>query len=265
MSVNGACALARSKPCSGLMESANNVKNQGSRTGSGPAARADFQPDFRHVKSWIFDLDNTLYCADSGIFAQIESRMTDYVMAFLKLPREQAYARQKELYRQYGTTLNGLMREHDASPEDYLHYVHDIDLACLQADADLAGAIEKLPGRRFVFTNGCRDHAARILERLGLTALFEEIWDIRSMDFQPKPQMEAYQCVVKASGVACEQAAMFDDIARNLVPARALGMTTVWLKSDAPWGKHGPLMDVAPTDIDHETDNLTQFLQTIRI
>ena len=247
------------------MESVNNVENDGSRAGLRPDTGSGLRPDFRHVKSWIFDLDNTLYCADSGIFAQIERRMTDYVMAFLKLPREEAYARQKALYRQYGTTLNGLMREHGASPEEYLHYVHDIDLNCLQADADLAGAIEKLPGRRFVFTNGCRDHAARILERLGMTALFDEIWDIRTMDFLPKPQIEAYQSVVKASGVACEQAAMFDDIARNLVPARALGMTTIWLKSDAPWGKHGPLMDVAPGDIDHETDNLTQFLQTIRI
>jgi len=247
------------------MESVNNVENDSSRAGLRPDARPDPRPDFRHVKSWIFDLDNTLYCADSGVFAQIERRMTDYVMAFLKLPREEAYARQKQLYREYGTTLNGLMREHGASPEDYLHYVHDIDLACLQADAALAGAIEKLPGHRFVFTNGCRDHAARILDRLGMTALFHDVWDIRTMDFQPKPQMEAYQCVVAASGVVCEQAAMFDDLARNLVPARALGMTTVWLKSDAPWGKHGPLMDVAPGDIDHENDNITQFLQTIRI
>jgi putative hydrolase of the HAD superfamily len=243
------------------MESANIVKNSGSRTDTGP----DSRPDFRHVKSWIFDLDNTLYCADSGIFAQIEGRMTDYVMAFLKLPRDQAYARQKELYRQYGTTLNGLMREHGASPEDYLHYVHDIDLESLEPDAGLTEAIEKLPGRRFVFTNGCRDHAARILERLGMAALFDEVWDIRTMGFQPKPQMEAYQSVVAASGLACEQAAMFDDLARNLVPAARLGMTTIWLKSDAPWGKHGPLMDVAPGDIDHETDNLTQFLQGIRI
>ena len=106
MSVNGACALCPPKPCSGPMESVNIVKNEGSRAGSGP----DTRPDFRHVKNWIFDLDNTLYCAGSGIFAQIEARMTDYVMAYLKLPREAAYARQKELYRQYGTTLNGLMR-----------------------------------------------------------------------------------------------------------------------------------------------------------
>src|SRR5260221_14037664 len=206
MCVNGACALCLPKPCSGPMESLNIVKNDSSRAGLGQDPRPDFGPDFRHVKSWIFDLDNTLYCADSGIFAQIEARMTDYVMAYLKLPRDQAYARQKELYRQYGTTMNGLMREHGASPEDYLHYVHDIDLASLQPDQGLTAAIEKLPGRRFVFTNGCRDHAGRILERLGMTALFDEILDIRTMCFQPKPQMEAYQSVVAASGLAFDHA-----------------------------------------------------------
>jgi putative hydrolase of the HAD superfamily len=129
----------------------------------------------------------------------------------------------------------------------------------------LTAALEKLPGRRFVFTNGCRDHAARILNRLGMTHLFTDVWDIRTMGFKPKPEAPAYDSVVAAGGVACQNAAMFDDIARNLVPARKLGMTTVWLKTDSPWGKHGPLMDVATGDIDHETDNLTQFLQSIRI
>jgi putative hydrolase of the HAD superfamily len=243
------------------MESVNIAKDGR----SGAETQPDFRPDFRHVKSWIFDLDNTLYCPDNGIFAQIEARMTEYVMAFLKLPREAAYARQKDLYRQYGTTLNGLMCEHGASPEEYLHYVHDIDLSRLLPDADLAVAIAKLPGRHFVFTNGCRDHAARILDRLDMTCLFDEIWDIRTMAFQPKPEPKAYESVVAASGVTCREAAMFDDIPRNLVPARAMGMTTIWLKNDAPWGKQGPLMDVAAGDIDHQTDNLTQFLHSIRI
>ncbi len=225
----------------------------------------DFRPDFRHVRAWIFDLDNTLYRADNGIFGQIEARMTQYVMASLKLPRDAAWARQKELYQRYGTTLNGLMQEHGTEPEDYLHYVHDIDLSELAPDANLATAIAALPGQRYIFTNGCRDHAARILARLDMTGLFDAVWDIRTIAFAPKPRAEAYASVVKESGVNCAEAAMFDDIARNLVPARALGMTTVWLKTDAPWGKHGPLMDVSPGDIDHETGDLTGFLNTIRI
>jgi putative hydrolase of the HAD superfamily len=222
-------------------------------------------PDFRHVRSWIFDLDNTLYRADNGVFAQIEARMTDYVERLLNLPRDAARAVQKDLYRQYGTTLNGLMREHDCDAEDYLAYVHDIDLGDLAADPSLKAALAHLPGRRFVFTNGCANHAARILDRIGLADSFDAVWDIRSMGFMPKPMAQAYTQVMAAGAVEGPEAAMFDDIARNLVPARALGMTTVWLKTDAPWGKHGPLMDVAPGDIEHETDNLTQFLNTIRI
>ena len=247
------------------MQSPNSARIGRPPADSEAGAGTDSGPDFRHVKSWIFDLDNTLYRADNGIFGQIEARMTEYVMGFLDLPHAAARARQKDLYRQYGTTLNGLMCEHGAAPDDYLQYVHDIDLSDLGPDTALTSALEKLPGRRFVFTNGCRDHAARILDRLDLTHLFDAVWDIRTMDFQPKPQARAYESVVAAAGLSCSEAAMFDDLPRNLVPARALGMTTVWLKTDMPWGEHGPLVDVGPQDIDHQTDNLADFLHTIRI
>lgn len=222
-------------------------------------------PDFRHVRNWIFDLDNTLYRADNGIFAQIEARMTDYVMRLLKLERAEAYVRQKELYRLYGTTLNGLMKEHAAEPDPYLDYVHDIDLSALAPDPGLVQAIARLPGRRFVFTNGCRNHAGRILDKLQMTGLFNAIWDIRHMGFAPKPDMQAYASIVAAERLNCCETAMFDDIARNLLPARAMGMTTVWLKTNSPWAKHGPLIDVASGDIDYHTDNLTNFLRSIRI
>ena len=221
--------------------------------------------DFRHIRSWIFDLDNTLYRADNGIFAQIEARMTDYVERLLKLPRDAARTVQKDLYRQYGTTLNGLMREHHCDAEDYLAFVHDIDLGDLGPDPMLKAALARLPGRRFVFTNGCANHAARILDRIGLKDSFDAVWDIRTIHFSPKPMPEAYAHVMAAGAVDGPGAAMFDDIARNLVPARAAGMTTVWLKTDAPWGKQGPLMDVAPGDIDHQTDDLAGFLNSIRI
>lgn len=225
----------------------------------------DLRPDLRHVRSWIFDLDNTLYRADNGIFAQIEARMTDYVSAFLKLPRDAARTRQKDLYRHYGTTLNGLMHERGCDAEEYLRFVHDIDLGDLARDEALTSALDQLPGRRFVFTNGCRDHAGRILDRLGMTHLFEQVWDIRTIGFAPKPDVRAYDSVVAAGAIVPQEAALFDDIARNLVPARAMGMTTVWLKTDAPWGKHGPLMDVCEGDISHQTEDLTQFLHSIRI
>lgn len=234
-------------------------------THSAGQAEAGTGPDFRHVTDWIFDLDNTLYRADTGIFHQIESRMTDYVARFLDLPRDAARTVQKDLYRQYGTTLNGLMHEHDCDAEAYLAYVHDIDLGDLAPDADLKAALARLPGRRFIFTNGCANHAARILARIGLADSFDAVWDIRTMAFAPKPMPQAYAGVMARAGVKGCKAAMFDDIARNLVPARKAGMTTIWLKTDAPWGKHGPLMDVSPSDIDHQTDDLTGFLRSIRI
>jgi putative hydrolase of the HAD superfamily len=219
-------------------------------------------PDFRHVQSWIFDLDNTLYRADCGVFAQIEGRMTDYVARFLGLPREEAWALQKSLYRAHGTTLNGLMKIHGIAPDDYLDYVHDIDLSGLAPDPGLIAAVERLPGQRYIFTNGCRRHAARILERIGAAHLFGEIWDIRTIGFAPKPDACAYDAVVAASGLAPQRAAMFDDIPHNLAPARALGMTTVWLNTGHDFSHGGPL---GSGHIDHETDNLVQFLHAIRI
>ena len=240
------------------------VAQAGNRQGAGGLSQPDARPDFGHVSAWVFDLDNTLYRADNGIFAQIEARMTEFVMRFLDMPRDAAWTRQKDLYRRYGTTLNGLMQEHGCDAEAYLEYVHDIDLSQLSPDSGLAAALTALPGRWFVFTNGCSAHAGRILSRLGLERLFDDVWDIRSLDFRPKPDAAGYAAVVAAGGIDARAAAMFDDIPRNLVPARALGMTTVWLKNDSLWSSEGPHMDVASGDIDHQTDNLTHFLHNIR-
>jgi putative hydrolase of the HAD superfamily len=224
--------------------------------------RSHAGPDFRHVRSWIFDLDNTLYRADCGIFAQIENRMTDYVARFRGLPRDEARRLQKSLYRAHGTTLNGLMTLHGADPDDYLAYVHDIDLAGLAPDPGLIAAVERLPGRRYIFTNGCRDHAARILSKIGMTHLFDVTWDIRTFGFVPKPAPAAYDCVVAAGKFDPQQAAMFDDIAHNLVAAQALGMTTVWLNTGSDFSSGAPLDSEAPH---HETHDLPQFLASIRI
>jgi putative hydrolase of the HAD superfamily len=230
-----------------------------------PAA-ARSGPDFRHVTHWVFDLDNTLYRAGNGIFARIDARMTDFVASYLGLEREEARALQKTLYRQHGTTLNGLIRNYDMDPEPYLEFVHQIDLSDLHPDPALAFAIERLPGRRYIFTNGCARHAARILERLSLTHLFSDIWDIRTIAFTPKPDAHAYRRIVAEGGFPPSQAAMFDDIARNLVEAHHLGMTTVWLNEGAGWDRQGPEFPIASaTHIDHETTDLTHFLNNIRI
>jgi putative hydrolase of the HAD superfamily len=223
-------------------------------------------PDFRHVDVWIFDLDNTLYPADCGLFAQIDRRMTEFVADSLGVSSQEARATQKTYYREHGTTLNGLMQRHGIDPESYLRQVHDIDLSPLVDDVHLDTALSRLKGRRFVFTNGCRNHAARVLERLNLARHFDDIWDIRTIDFRPKPDPFAYDAVLVRANIEPSRAAMFEDASRNLVPAHALGMTTVWLRNGSEWSKQGPSFPVA-TDahIDHEIEDLAQFLHTIRI
>ena len=234
-----------------------------------PAMRAgnaiDSRPDFRHLDVWIFDLDNTLYSSESGVFAQVERRMTLFVQNLLALEFEEARRVQKAFYREHGTTLNGLMRVHDIDPEAYLAFVHDIDLSSLEENQRLAAAIEILPGRKFVFTNGCRNHAARVLDRLALAHLFDELWDIRTIAHRPKPDPDSYRAVLARAGVAAHRSAIFDDIPRNLVPAHQLGCTTVWLSNDSIWSKQGP---ENPADwrrhVDHETSDLCGFLENIR-
>jgi putative hydrolase of the HAD superfamily len=230
-----------------------------------PAQKADERPDFRHVEAWIFDLDNTLYRADSDLFAQIDARMSSYVAGLLDVPPDEARRIQKQYYREFGTTLNGLIAVHAIDPESFLEHVHDIDLSALVPDAALNERIAALPGRRYVFTNGCRRHAIRVLERVGLSAFVDDLWDIRTIGFMPKPQAAAYERVVALANLAPSRTAMFEDVARNLVPAHALGMTTVWLNNGSVWSKQGPEYPVVQScHIDHETKDLTQFLQTVR-
>src|SRR5665213_2281771 len=173
--------------------------------------------DFAHVRDWIFDLDNTLYHADNGVFAQIDGRMTSFVAQLLSLDRDSARQIQKQLYRDHGTTLAGLIAVHHIDPEPYLAFVHDLDLSELHPDPAMSQALARLQGRRFVFTNGCRNHAARILERLEMGHLFDQIWKHRSRHFLPIPDRPPYEAVVTEAGINPAQSAVFDESARNLV------------------------------------------------
>ncbi len=223
-------------------------------------------PDFRTIETWIFDLDNTLYQADSNLFAQIESRMTDFIARRLDIHPGEAYTLQHFYFRTYGSTLNGLMICDHVDPEDFLAYVHDIDLSPLHPDPALRPALERLPGRRTIFTNGCRKHAGRVLEQIGLGGLWDDIWDIRTLNFVPKPEPAAYARIVEVGGFAPAAAAMFEDTARNLVPAHALGMTTVFLHNGSRFSLQGPeTAPVAHHNFAHEIDDLAKFLQTIRL
>jgi len=226
----------------------------------------DSAPDFRHVEGWIFDLDNTLYPARADLFGQIDRRMAAFIGNYFGVDMTEAGRIQKTYYSEHGTTLNGLMTEHGIDPEDYLNFVHDIDLSPLAPDESLCAAIARLPGKRIVFTNGCGGHAARVLEKLSLGAHFDAVWDIRKSAFKPKPDPETYRAMLSANGIAPASAAMFEDVARNLVPAHGLGMTTVWLKNGSEWSKQGPEHPKAdPSHIHYEIEDLAEFLHAIRI
>jgi putative hydrolase of the HAD superfamily len=231
-----------------------------------PLISAASRPDFRHVDVWIFDLDNTLYDASSGVFPQIDRNMKRFLMAEFGLDEASAHAYQKELYRDYGTTLSGLMVRHGLKPERYLDHVHDIDLAGLNADAALAAALKRLPGRKAIFTNASRGHAENIAARLGILDQFDAIFDIVTADYRPKPDPLCYGRVLSHYAAEGRRAAMFEDIKRNLKPAAALGMTTVWIANDAPWSQDGP---ATPVDIDdhvhHHAEAITAFLDSLHI
>lgn len=223
-------------------------------------------PDFRHVDTWIFDLDNTLYRADSDLFAQIEDRMNGYITDKLAFSAPDAAAMRARYYRDYGSTLSGLVEHHGVDADDFLAFVHDIDLSAITPDSRVTEGIARLPGKRLVFTNGCRYHAARVLDRTGLSHLMHDVIDIRSVDLKPKPKPEAYAKVVDYIGFSPRAAAMFEDMAVNLIPAHALGMTTVWIANGSVWSDQGPEMPAhAGRHIDHTIDDLGAFLATIRL
>jgi putative hydrolase of the HAD superfamily len=227
------------------------------------------QPDssqFAHVREWIFDLDNTLYPHHSNLFAQVDIRITRFVSELLTLPHDEARALQKELYRDYGTTLNGLMALHGIDPDDFLEKVHDIDYSGLAADPALGEAIKALPGRRFIFTNGDRRHAERTARQLGILDHFDDIFDIVAAELEPKPAHVTYRRFLDLHGVAPEKAAMFEDLGRNLEVPKSLGMKTVLIvpRNFEPTFSEIWERDPAHDDaVDFVTDDLGAFLGSI--
>jgi putative hydrolase of the HAD superfamily len=181
-----------------------------------------------HVTDWVFDLDNTLYPRECNLFAQIDILISNYMVSVTQLPFDEARALQKTYYRDYGTTLNGLMQRHEVDPDHFLNTVHAIDYSPVSAHEDLVDAIRALPGRKFILTNGDVGHARAVLGRLGKADdLFEDIFDIRAMKFTPKPLPEAYESFFAKHGIDARQAAMFDDLEKNLLVPHERGMATV--------------------------------------
>ena len=192
--------------------------------------------DASRINCWIFDLDNTLYPPSTRLFDQIDVRMGEYISRLLGCDAAEARRVQKLYFHDHGTTLSGLMHNHGVAPHDFLNFVHDIDLAPLASAPNLAALLEALPGRRIVFTNGDDAYAGRVLDALGIAHLFDGLWDIHAMDYRPKPEPSAYSAMVAALGIDPERSVFVEDMARNLAPAKALGMQTVWLDLGTEWG-----------------------------
>lgn len=227
--------------------------------------------DLAHIDTWIFDLDNTLYGAQCRLFEEIDARMTAFIEALTGLDHAKARRLQKDYYVRYGTTMSGLMAEHQVAPQAFMEYVHDIDLSRLDPNPPLCDAIASLPGRRFIFTNGSARHAENVCGAIGLRDHFNGVFDIEAANFEPKPRRGPYERFCAQYDVEPRRAIMFEDLLHNLEAPHALGMTTVLVCSQAEWladepPAKRPARPGEKTEIAHyETSDLAGFLQSARL
>jgi putative hydrolase of the HAD superfamily len=230
-----------------------------------PAARVPRA--FGHIEIWIFDLDNTLYPHHLNLWQQVDERIREYISRFLQVSYEEAFRLQKDYYKRFGTSMRGLMTLHGMAPNDFLDFVHQIDHSPLEPNPALGAAIEELPGRKLVLTNGTRRHAEAVLSRLALDRHFEDVFDIVAAELQPKPSAQTYERFLKAHSVDARAAAMFEDLARNLATPHALGMTTVLVvpqNSREVFREEWELEGRDAPHVDYVTDDLVAFLNRIR-
>ena len=223
---------------------------------------------FAAVETWVFDLDNTLYPHDLNLWQQIDERIRSFVSGFLRVTHDEAFRVQKDYYRRYGTTMRGLMAEHGLNPDDFLEFVHQIDHSPLLPNPALGDAIEKLPGRKLILTNGTRKHAEAVMRRLDIDRHFEDVFDVAAADLDPKPLPQVYDRFLHKHGVDPRRAAMFEDLARNLEVPYTLGMTTVLVVPPATREVFREGWELEGRDaphVDHVTDDLAGFLEAISV
>ena len=214
---------------------------------------------FAHVRDWIFDLDNCLYPASAGLFDLIDQRMGGYIERLLGCDPAEARRVQKSHFHEHGTTLAGLMAEHDVDPHDFLGDVHDIPLDRIVPDERLATGLARLPGRKFLFTNGDEPYARRVLAAIGVDGHFDGLHDIHASELRPKPDPHGYALLCRRFAIDPAHALMVEDMAGNLRSAKALGMTTVWVDNGYERGAHG----ADPAFIDHSIADVGEWLETI--
>ena len=221
---------------------------------------------FGHVETWVFDLDNTLY-PHHLLWQQVDDRIRAYVAEFLKVTADEAFRVQKDYYKRYGTTMRGLMTEHGLDPDAYLDYVHKIDHSPLEPNPALGDALEKLPGRKLILTNGTVALADAVLKRLEIDKHFEDVFDIVAAELEPKPKAVTYERFLKRHGVDPLKASMFEDLSRNLEVPHTLGMTTVLVVPSGQrevFREEWELEGRGDPHVDHVTDDLAGFLAKVR-
>ena len=216
------------------------------------------QTPFAHIDTWIFDLDLTLYGPEANIMAQVRDRIALFVEKHFNIGSDEAHKIRHTYWKKYGTTLGGLMAENKVEPNGYLDFVHDVDMDLLRPDADLRRQITSLPGRKIIFTNADAPYAERVLAARGLDNLFEDIFDIHRMQHVPKPAAASYDSLCAQLDINPTRALFAEDSVHNLLPAKALGMTTIWVN-------HGTEPDSGDTEefVDHEIADLNDWLSSI--
>jgi putative hydrolase of the HAD superfamily len=214
---------------------------------------------FRHIRDWIFDLDNCLYPANSRLFELIDQRMTSYIERLLGVDAIEAQRIQKMHFHGSGTTLAGLMKHHDVDPHHFMGEVHDIPLDRVARDDRLVTALTRLPGRKFIHTNGNADYAWKVLDRLGIAAEIDHLHDIFAADLTPKPEVHGYRKLLDRFGIDAAAAVMIEDMVRNLGPAKRLGMTTVWVDNGSERGNHG----YEEAIVDYRIADVGEWLESI--
>ena len=215
--------------------------------------------ELKDIKFWLFDLDNTLYSGATKVFEQVDKKMTYFISTKLNVSEEEARKIQKNYFVEYNTTLNGMIKNHKIDANEFLEFVHDIDLSFLKEDKLLDEQIEKIKGKKIIFTNGSRSHAKNVTRKRGIERHFDDIFDIASADFIPKPSMTTYKKIIEKYKIEPQYSIFIEDIARNLQPAHELGMKTLWIKNDEPWAAKFSDSDF----INYKTDNLAKFLKEI--
>ena len=216
---------------------------------------------FNSIKYWLFDLDNTLYSGQTKVFEQVDKKMSKYISEKLDISIEKAKEIQKNYFYQYNTTLNGMIKNHKIDPNEFLEFVHDVNIDFLKKDLPLCKELEKLDGKKIIFTNGSRRHAINVTQRIGITHLFDDIFDIVDSEFIPKPSIEPYKKLVKKHKIDPNLCVFIEDIARNLKPAYEMGMKTIWIENNEPWAKKFSDSNF----VNYKTKNLSEFLNKINL